>query len=176
MKYGSALPRTAKARISKRQFHKVPACIRLSFCLQRRCKSPLSPPLSFPTVFSDFLAAFLQEHESILRNTIVYGDIRIYRNSVKTLRKLAFRVRDAFRSVTREPSNRSLPYFHCCTIKHRYTDFRSYLNFHRMQDVPGFRSAGHICYCKPIYKQVSIPVHAHALYFDSSVVQWRSSV
>ena len=44
--------------------------------------------LSFPTVFADFLAAFLQEHESILRNTIVYGDITIYRNNVKTLRFL----------------------------------------------------------------------------------------
>ena len=29
---------------------------------------------------SNFLAAFLQEHVSILRNTIVYGDIKICRS------------------------------------------------------------------------------------------------
>ena len=28
--------------------------------------------MSIPTVFANFLAAILQEHESILRNTIVY--------------------------------------------------------------------------------------------------------
>ena len=39
------------------------------------------PPLSFPTVFADFLATFLQEHESILRNVLVYRDVTIYRNN-----------------------------------------------------------------------------------------------
>ena len=47
----------------------------------------------------------------------------------------------------REPSNRPFPFFQCWTIEHRYTDFRSYLDFHKMRDVPGFRSAGHIYYC-----------------------------
>ena len=36
---------------------------------------------------------------------------------------------------------------HCCTIKHRYTNFWSYLDFHKMRDVPGFRSVGHIYCC-----------------------------
>jgi len=31
-------------------------------------------------------------------------------------------------------------------MKHRYTNFQSYLDFHKMQDVPGFCSAGHICW------------------------------
>ena len=37
-----------------------------------------------------------------------------------------------------------LGFFHCGTITHRYTNFLSYLHFHKMWDVPGFRSAGHI--------------------------------
>ena len=35
-------------------------------------KLPLSQSLSYPTVFADFQAAFLQQHVSILRNMIVY--------------------------------------------------------------------------------------------------------
>ena len=35
--------------------------------------------------------------------------------------------------------------FYCRIITHRYTDFRSYLDFHKMWDVPGFRSVGHKC-------------------------------
>ena len=89
----------------------------------------VSPPLSFSTVFANFWAAYLQEHDSILRNTIVYRDITIYCNNVKTLRFLTFCFCNALRSVTREPSNRSLPFFHGCTIKHRYTMFWSHLHF-----------------------------------------------
>ena len=59
-------------------------------------------------------------------------------------RKVAFRVRDALRSATQEPSNRSLQFFYCRIITHRYTDFQSYLDFREVRDVPGFRSAGHI--------------------------------
>ena len=40
--------------------------------------------LFFPTVFADFRGAFLQEHESILCNTIVNGDIKIYCNIAKS--------------------------------------------------------------------------------------------
>ena len=41
------------------QFHKLPFCIRLSFCLWTQCKPPLSQlPLSFPTVFVDVQAAY----------------------------------------------------------------------------------------------------------------------
>ena len=110
----------------------------------------LSPHFHHRCVFQLSLLTFelpiYKNTTPILRNTIVYGDITIYCNNVKTLRFLTFRVCDALHSVTREPSNRSLPFFHCCTIKHRYTDFWSYLDFHKMQDVPGFRSAGHIVY------------------------------
>ena len=35
-------------------------------------------------------------------------------------------------------------FFHYHTIKHWYTNVWSYLNFHKMRDVPGFHSAGHI--------------------------------
>ena len=62
-----------------------------------------------------------------------------------------------FRFVTQEPSNRSLPFFHCCTIKHHYTNFPSYLDFHKMRDVPGFCSAGHnyqIFQETRVYKQI----------------------
>ena len=47
-------------------------------------------------------------------------------------RKLVFCINDEFRSVTQEPSDQSFPFFHCHTIKHWYTDFRSYLNIHKM--------------------------------------------
>ena len=71
---------------------------------------------------------------------IVYGDIKIYRSNVKTLRFLepcpqCFLLRS---SGTKQPIASI-----CCTIKHRYTNFRSYVNFHKMRDVPGFHSAGH---------------------------------
>ena len=70
---------TARAWVFKKgnftSFQSVYGC--LSVYRHMQCKPPLSPPLSFPTVFADFWAAFLQEHESILRNTIVYGDITV---------------------------------------------------------------------------------------------------
>ena len=78
-----------------------------------------------------------------LRDTIVYGDIKIYCINVKSLRFLE-KLHSTFRCVAWEPSNRSLPFFSCRTITHWYTDFRSYLDFHKMHDVLGFRSAGHI--------------------------------
>ena len=34
-------------------------------------------------------------------------------------------------------------FFPCHTITHCYTDFQSYLDFHKMRDVLGFCSAGH---------------------------------
>ena len=37
-----------------------------------------SQRLSFPTVFGDFQAAFLQEHVLVLLNMIVYGDIKVF--------------------------------------------------------------------------------------------------
>ena len=40
-------------------------------------KAPLSQTVSFPTVFTDFQAALLQLHVSILCNMVVYGDIKI---------------------------------------------------------------------------------------------------
>ena len=49
-----------------------------------QCKPSFSQPLSFPTVFGDFQAAFLQEHLSIIRN-MKYTEIR---RNVKTLRFL----------------------------------------------------------------------------------------
>ena len=74
--------------------------------------------------------------------------------------KLVFCVHDAFHSVTQEPSNRSLRFFHCCTIKHQYTNFQSYLDFHKMRDVPGFHSAGHICRLQTeIHKIQLLQVH-----------------
>ena len=39
----------------------------------------------FPTVFADIQAAFLQKQKSIVHNMIVYRDIEIYCNNVKTL-------------------------------------------------------------------------------------------
>ena len=63
------------------------------------------------------------------------------------IRKVTFRVRDTFCFVTQESSNKSPTSFHCCTIIHQYTDFRSYLDFHKMRDVPGFCSVGHILHC-----------------------------
>ena len=54
----------------KGNFTKLPVHIRLSFCLQTQCKSPLSPLLSFSPVIADFRTTFLQEHVPILHNTI----------------------------------------------------------------------------------------------------------
>ena len=34
-------------------------------------------------------------------------------------------------------------FFNCSTIEYRYINFWSYLNFHKMRDVPGFLSAVH---------------------------------
>ena len=70
-------------RSSINEIHKLLFRIRFSFCLKTQCKPPLSQPLSFPTVFADFQAAFLQQNVSILRNTIVYGDIKIYHSNEK---------------------------------------------------------------------------------------------
>ena len=56
---------------------------------------------------------------SILRNTIVYGYIKIYRSNIKTLhflKKLCSASTMLFCSATREPSNRSFPFCHCCTL------------------------------------------------------------
>ena len=65
-----------------------------------------------------------------------------------------------------EPSNRSPPFFYCRIITHQYTDFWSYLDFHKVRDVPGFRSAGHICYKLPstfaLFAVLS-PNYAHSL-------------
>ena len=47
-----------------------------------QCNPPLSQPLSFPTVFANFQAAILWEHMSILRNMMVYVDIKIYCSNV----------------------------------------------------------------------------------------------
>ena len=108
-----------------------------------------SQPLTFPTVFADFQAAFLQHHVSVVRNTIVYRDIKFYCSNIKTLcflKKVVFCIHDTFHSATPEPSNKSLPFFHCRTIKHRYTNFRSYHDFHKMRDVPGFCSVGHVIF------------------------------
>ena len=88
MKYGNALLWTAKARVCKNGNFTSFQFIYGSFFVYRHNISPRFHPLSLPAVFADFLAAFLKEHESILRNTIVYGDITIYRNNVKTLRFL----------------------------------------------------------------------------------------
>ena len=84
-------------------------------------------------VFPDFQAAFLQEHVSILRNTIVYGDIKIYHCNVS--QKVAFYFHNAFCSITWEPSNSSLSIFFTATQLH--IDVK--------RDVPSFCSAGHIC-------------------------------
>ena len=70
--------------------------------------------------------------------------VATYKN-IEFSQKVVFHIHYAFRLVAREPSNRSLSSFACHTITHWHTDFRSYLDFHKMRDVPGFRSAGHIC-------------------------------
>ena len=46
-------------------------------------KALLSQTVSFPTVFTDFQAALLQLHVSILCNMVVYGDINIFSSNVK---------------------------------------------------------------------------------------------
>ena len=46
-------------------------------------KALLSQTVSFPTVFTDFQAALLQLHVSILCNMVVYGDIKIFSSNVK---------------------------------------------------------------------------------------------
>ena len=66
---------------------------------------------------------------------IVNGDIKIYCNNVKSVMCFSLQL-----------GNQATDRFHflyCCTIEHRYTDFRSYLNFYKMRDVPGFCSAGY---------------------------------
>ena len=83
----------------------------------------------------------------MLRNMIVYGDIKIYHSNVKTLSfltnyKVVLRIHEAFRSVAWKPSNRSLPFFHYHTIEHQYINFWSYLNFHKMWESAGFKLGG----------------------------------
>lgn len=69
--------------------------------------------------------------------------ITMKKKTLRLYQKIAFRICDVrICSVIWEPSNRSLPIFHWCTITHQYTDLQSYLDFHKMQDVPGFRLAG----------------------------------
>jgi len=77
-----------KHTFSKKAISQVSSLCTVVFLSITQCKPPLSPPLSFPTVCADFLAAFLHEHKAILCNTIVYGDITVYRNNVKRLRFL----------------------------------------------------------------------------------------
>ena len=49
------------------------------------------------------------KYRSILRDMIVYRDIKVYCNNVTTFsHTVAFHVRDAFCSITQEPSNQSL--------------------------------------------------------------------
>ena len=75
-------------------------------------KPPLSQPLSFPTVFANFQAAFLQ-HMSILRNTIVYGDIKILH--VQTLRFLEKLHPVSAMLFAQQAKNRAMNHFHFCT-------------------------------------------------------------
>ena len=71
------------------------------------------------------------EFELVEIFTIVYGNIKIYCNKVETLCFL-----EMLGSV-------SMMHFTRYTLM---TDFRSYLDFHKMRDVQGFHSVGHI-YC-----------------------------
>ena len=102
-----------------------------------------------------------------LRNTIVYGNIKIYRSNVKNIvfsQKVVFRICYSFCYVAWEPSNRSLPFFFCRTFTHWYTDFWSYLDFHKMHDVPGFSlSRSHIHMCAKLKKLCDMVVQGNGV-------------
>ena len=74
-------------RSSENTIHKLPFRIWLSFCLQTQCKPSLSQRCLSQLSLLTFKLLFYN-NTSILHNTIVYGDIKIYRSIVKTLRFL----------------------------------------------------------------------------------------
>ena len=163
MKYGNALLWTAGTRYSKKCDSQASSHYTVVFL---SIDTMWAPAFTFPTaVFPNCLCqlcCFLHQHVSILRNTIVYRDIKIYCSNVKTLRFLE-KLRSVSAMLFLCNSGAKQPialFFHCRPIKHRYTNFRAYLDFHKMWDVPGFFSGGHIWYEQIWLKcQSSNPVH-----------------
>ena len=74
---------------------------------------------------------------------IIYEDIKIYRSNTKPLLFSESCVPHPLRiSLGNKQPIASI--FFCRTITHWYTDFRCYLDFHKMRDVQGFCLACHI--------------------------------
>ena len=68
------------------QFYKISVRIRLSFCLSIHCNSPAFTTTVFPNWLCWLLIClFTRTVMSILHNTIVYGDIKIYHSNIKRL-------------------------------------------------------------------------------------------
>ena len=89
MKHRNALLWTAKACVfTKGNFNAFSLYTVVFLSIDTIYAPAFTTAVFFPADFADFRAAFLQEHESILRNMIVYRDITIYRKNVKTLRFL----------------------------------------------------------------------------------------
>ena len=104
-------------------------------------------PAFIATVFANCLcqlpSCFFTRTHVNLRHTIVYRDIKIYHSNIKTLRFpkscIPHLLCISLCSLgTKQPIAST---FFCLTITHWYTNFRSYLNFDKMCNVPGFRSA-----------------------------------
>ena len=88
---------------------------------------------------------------------IIYEDIKIYHSNTKTLLFLESCVPHPLRiSLGNKQPITSI--FSCRTITHWYTDFRSYLDFHKMHDVQGFCLACHI-FCKLTVREVQMEVY-----------------
>ena len=74
-------------------------------------------------------------------------DIPWQRQNIVITRNISFRHALAFRAVSRDPSVRSQPNFVGSPVRRYSLRNRRYLDFHKMRNVPGFRSAGHILLC-----------------------------
>lgn len=109
------------------QFYKISVRIRLSFCLSIHCNSPAFTTTVFPNWLCWLLIClFTRTVMSILHSTIVYGDIKIYHSNIKRLSVLK-----QLCSAFENQAANHFHFFYCRT-------------FYKMQDVLGFRSAGHI--------------------------------
>ena len=77
----------------------------------------VSPSFHNGCVQLTLLTFKLPFHKNTLHNRIVYGGIKMYHSNIINIvfsREVAIHVRDAFRSVTREQSNR---FYHSHTFK-----------------------------------------------------------
>ena len=130
MKYVHVLLWTACMRFSKNEI--------LPLSVRKRLDTMQAPAFItavFPNCLCRLPSSFFIRTRVNLRDMIVYSDIKIYCSNVKTLcflEKLSSASTTHFALQLGNQATDRFYFFFCCTITHWYTDFRSYLDFHKM--------------------------------------------